>query len=729
MAIAVNTSRRSFVSGAIATLTIGVHLPNASRAARLHDVPRDALPAAGTGFEPNAFVRIGADNTITVVCKHIEFGQGPYTGVGTIVAEEMDADWSQIRVVSAPADVKRYANLYYKTIQGTGGSTAMNNSWDHLRAAGAEARARLVAAAASQWKVGASEITVEKGVLRHPSGKSGVYGEFVEAAQDIAPVAATPKDPKDWKLIGGHVGKVDTVSKTNGTARYTIDVQLPDMLTCVIVRSPRFGGKVKSFDGAPALAVRGFREVFVVPQGVAVLAEGYWQARKGANAVRVEWDDAAAEMRGSAAMIDTFKALADAPGAVARTEGDADAGLGKATRVIEATFTFPYLAHAPLEPNDSVIRRTEDGGVELIFGCQMPTVDQAVAAKVLGLQPEQVKIDTLLAGGSFGRRATPDGDMAVEAAEVMKAATHKGPIKVIWSREDDVKGGRYRPVMVHKLKGGVDPDGNIVAWRQVIAGQSFIKGSPFEPALMKDDGVDPLMVEGASTLPYTIPNLQVSAHISPVNVPTLWWRSVGATHTAFATEVFLDKLAALSGTDPLEIRRKLLTKAPRHLGALNLAAEKAGWGSPLPAGKARGIAVHENFGSFVAHVVEVSMGEDGLPKVERVVVAIDCGIAINPDIVRAQMEGGAGYGLSACLYGAVDLDDGVVRQSNFHDYRVLRINEMPRVEVHIVPSDVKPTGVGEPGVPPIAPAVANAWASLTGRRVRDLPFSRALTNA
>jgi isoquinoline 1-oxidoreductase beta subunit len=358
----------------------------------------------------------------------------------------------------------------------------------------------------------------------------------------------------------------------------------------------------------------------------------------------------------------------------------------------------------------------------------MTTVDQAAAAKVLGLDPKKVSITTLLAGGSFGRRATPAGDMAVEAADVMKAAKHQGPIKVIWTREDDIKGGRYRPVFVHKLKGGVDKDGKIVAWEQVIVGQSFMKGSPFESAMMKD-GVDVTMVEGAATLPYQIPNLQVSAHIVEVGVPTLWWRSVGSTHTAYSTETFLDELAALSGTDPLEIRRQLLAKHPRHLGVLNLAAEKAGWGSPLPDGKARGLAVHESFKSFVAQVVEVSLGEDGLPKVERVVCAVDCGIAINPEIIKAQMEGGIGYGLSGSLYGAVDLDNGVVRQSNFHDYRVLRINEMPKVEVYIVPSEEKPTGVGEPGVPPIAPAVGNAWAKLTGQRIRDLPFSRFVPNA
>ena len=720
MTIASAPSRRAFVQATGATaLVLGVHIP-LGRSTR--------AVAAETAFTPNAFVQIGADNTITVVCKHIEFGQGPYTGVATILADELDADWNQIRVVSAPADVEKYANSAFG-VQGTGGSTAMASSWDQLRAAGAEARARLIAAAAAAWNVGASEITIDNGVLKHSSGKSGTFGEFVDGATRVTLTApAVPKTKEAYRYIGKHVPKVDTAAKVNGTAQYTIDVKLPGMLTCVIARPPRFAGKAKSFDATNALAVKGVKEVFAVPQGVAVLATGYWPARKGMDALKIDWDDSGTEARGTEGLMDEFRKLAEEKGVVARNDGDIAGALSGAATIIEATYTFPYLAHAPMEPNDCVIRRTDDGGVELLFGCQMPTVDQASAAKVLGLDPKKVSITTLLAGGSFGRRATPAGDMAVEAADVMKAAKHQGPIKVIWTREDDIKGGRYRPVFVHKLKGGVDKDGKIVAWEQVIVGQSFMKGSPFESAMLKD-GVDVTMVEGAATLPYQIPNLQVSAHIAEVGVPTLWWRSVGSTHTAYSTETFLDELAALSGTDPLEIRRQLLAKHPRHLAVLNLAAEKAGWGSPLPEGKARGLAVHESFKSFVAQVVEVSLGEDGLPKVERVVCAVDCGIAINPEIIKAQMEGGIGYGLSGSLYGAVDLDNGVVRQSNFHDYRVLRINEMPKVEVFIVPSEEKPTGVGEPGVPPIAPAVGNAWAKLTGQRIRDLPFSRFVPNA
>jgi len=713
------TNRRQFLKGSAAVgLVIGFHLPMGTRAAA----------AADAEFVPNAFLRIAPDNTVTVICKHIEFGQGPYTGIATILADEIDADWSQIRVQSAPADAAKYANLAFGA-QGTGGSTAMANSWDQMREAGAQARARLIAAAAKKWNVGPETIAIEKGVVKGPSGKSATLGELAQAAQDISlPGPFEPKEPGEWRLIGKDVPRADTVPKTNGTARFTIDVQLPDMVTCLIARPTRFGAKATSFDAAPALAVPGVKEVLAVPQGVAVLADGFWAAKKGRDALKITWDEAGTEARGTPELINEYREVAKKIGAIARNEGDAEKGLADAATVLEATYTFPYLAHAPLEPNDCVIRRTDDGGVELLFGSQLQTVDQHVAAGVLGLKPEQVKIETLLAGGSFGRRATPAGDMAAEAAEVLKAAKHTGPIKVIWTREDDIKGGRYRPVFVHRLKGGLDAAGNIVAWDQVIVGQSFMKGSPFEARMLKD-GVDHSMVEGAKSLPYEIPNLRVSAHIVEVGVPTLWWRSVGSTHTGYATEAFLDQLAEAAGIDPLAIRRKLLAKQPRHLAVLNLAAEKAGWETPSPEGKARGLAVHKLFNSYVAHVVEVSVGADGLPKVERVVCAADCGIPINPDVIKAQLEGGMGYGLSAALYGAIDLENGRVVQANFDDYRVLRINEMPDIEVHIVQSTEKPTGIGEPGVPTIAPAVANAWAKLTGERLYALPFARSVGKA
>ncbi|MBX2805722.1 MAG: xanthine dehydrogenase family protein molybdopterin-binding subunit [Hyphomicrobiales bacterium] len=718
-----NTSRRSFLRGAGAAglgLVIGFRFEP-------HGVAGRAAAQNADVFEPNAFIRITPDNIVTIFCKHIEFGQGPFTGFATIIADELDASRDQIQVEHAPADASKYANLFFK-IQGTGGSTAMANSWDQLRQAGAEARARLVQAAAEEWGVPSTEITIDGGVLKHASGKQASFGALCQkAAITELKSAATPKTPDQWTYIGKTFPKVDTKPKTNGEAVFTIDVKLPDMLTCVIARPPRFGATPKSFDATAALEVNGVAEVFAVPHGIAVLAKGYWQARKGADALQVEWDESAAETRGSAGIMAHYKELAAKTGQIARNDGDAESALENGATVIEATYSFPYLAHAPLEPNDCVIHRDGDG-VELLLGSQLQTIDQMTVAAVLGLKPEQVAIKTMLAGGSFGRRATPASDMAAEAALVLKAAKHQGPIKVIWSREDDIKGGFYRPLFVHKLRGAVDGEGNIVSWDQVIVGQSFVFGSPFEQTLVKH-GIDELMVEGASNMEYTIPNLRVSVHREEVGVPTLWWRSVGHTHTAYAVETFLDELAAAAGADELELRRKLLANSPRHLGVLNLVVEKAGWGSPVADGRARGIAVHKSFNTFVAQIAEISKGEDGLPKLEKVWCAVDCGQPINPDVIVAQIQGGVGYGLSGVLYGAIDLEDGRVVQSNFDEYRALRIDEMPEIEVHIVPSTEKPTGIGEPGVPPIGPAVANAWAKLTGQRVKELPFTRGVGNA
>jgi isoquinoline 1-oxidoreductase beta subunit len=719
----IKSSRRNFLKGAGALSTgllIGFHFDPRTVAGR-------AMAAtSGVVFEPNAFIRITPDNKVTILCKHIEFGQGPFTGFATIIADELDAAREQIAVDHAPADVSKYANLFTK-MQSTGGSSAIANSWDQLRQAGAEARARLVAAAAKDWGVPAGEITIEAGIVKHASGKSANFGSLCENAAAVQLTSpATPKTPDKWVYIGKSFPRVDTKPKTNGQAQFTLDVKLPNMLTCVIARPERFGAKVKSFDAKAALAVKGAVEAFAVPMGVAVLAKGYWQARKAAEALKIEWDESGTESRSSSGIIAHYKERAKTVGQVAGQRGDAEAALGKASKVVESTYIFPYLAHAPLEPNDCVIQRNGDG-VELMLGSQMQTVDQRVAAQVLGLKLEQVAVRTMLAGGSFGRRATSNSEMAAEAALVLKGAKHKGPIKVVWSREDDIRGACYRPIFVHRVRGAIGADGMIEAWDQVIVGQSFIFGSPFEQAAVKN-GIDGSMVEGVRDTDYAIPNLRVSVHREEVGVSTLWWRSVGHNHTAYVMESFLDELATAAGLDELELRRKLLAHEPRHLGVLNLVAEKSGWGSPVPQGRARGIAVHKSFKTYVAQVAEVSRGEDGLPKVEKIWAAVDCGQPINPDVIVAQIEGGIGYGLSGALYGAIDLEGGKVVQSNFDTYRVLRINEMPKVEVHIVPSSEKPTGVGEPGVPPAGPAVANAWAKLTGQRVRELPFTRGAAN-
>ncbi len=711
--------RRRFLfasAGAGAGLIIGFQM--------LPKLAQGASPAAAAlKADPNAFIRIAPDNTVTVICKHIEFGQGSHTGLATIVAEELEADWAQVRTEHAPADAERYNNLHWGPFQGTGGSSAIANSYDQLRHAGAMAKAMLLAAAAQQWNVPAGEIAVAKGRLSHAaSGQSASFGELAElAAQQTPPSDVTLKDPKDHSLIGKHAPRVDSKAKTTGQAIYTIDVQRPGMLTALIARPPVFGATLKSFDAAEALQIKGVEEVVAVPQGVAVVARDFWSASKGREALTIEWDESGAETRSTSEILAAYKAMADKPGLVARQDGDSDAALASAASVIEADFEFPFLAHAPMEPMNAVAEITQDG-CEIWTGSQLPTGDQMVAAQILGIPPETVKVHTLYAGGSFGRRATPDSDMVSEAVSIAKAIDGHAPVRLLWTREDDVQGGRYRPMYFHRLRAGLDEDGKLVAWQHRIVGQSILKGTPFEGMLVQN-GIDQTSVEGANNLPYAIPNTLIDLHTTDVGVPVLWWRAVGSTHTAHSVEIFIDELAEAAGRDPVEFRRELLRDHPRHLGVMELAVEKAGWGEPLPAGKARGIAVHESFASFVAQVVEVSL-DGGTPKIERVVCAVDCGRPINPDQIKAQMEGGIGYGLGAILHDEITLDGGRVEQSNFHDYVPLRIEEMPRVEVHIVPSEAAPTGVGEPGTPPIGPAVANALYRLTGERIRSLPLSK-----
>ena len=501
------------------------------------------------------------------------------------------------------------------------------------------------------------------------------------------------------------------------------------MLTALVAHPPRFGAKVKRFDATAAQGLPGVRYVVEVPNGVAVVATGFWAAKQGRDALKVEWDETAALKASSADLLADFRRLAATPGTVARSDGDAAKVLEGAAKKVEASFEFPYLAHAAMEPLDCVVRLDADR-CEVWNGEQFQTGDQYAVAKAVGLPPEKVTLNMLYAGGSFGRRANPASDFVIEAASIAKALAVAGkpgvPVKLIWTREDDMRGGYYRPAYVHALAAALDAQGNVTGWQHRIVGQSIVAGTAFEAAMIKD-GIDATSVEGASTLPYDIPNLRVELHSPKVGVPVLWWRSVGSTHTAYSTETFVDELAAAAGKDPVAFRRALLAKHPRFVATLDLAASKAGWGRPLAPGKAgekrgRGVAVHESFGSVVAQVAEVTVKGKEI-RVDRVVCAVHCGVAVNPDNVRAQMEGGIGFGLSAALHGAITFTGGAVDQSNFHDYPVLRINEMPAIEVHIVPSADKPSGVGEPGVPPVAPAVANAVAAATGQRLRKLPFA------
>jgi isoquinoline 1-oxidoreductase beta subunit len=719
-----HAGRRDFLKGAgvaaAVALTLGFEWSAGGRRAFAA-----AASPADAPFAPNAFLRIGADDSVTVIAKHLEMGQGSYTGIATVVAEELNADWSKVRVESAPADAKLYANLAFGTIQGTGGSSAMANSWDQLREAGAKARAMLIAAAAQQWRVPVDQVTVERGVVHGPGGRQASFGALVPIAVTLpVPEKVALKDPKQFSLIGRMLPRVDAAAKTNGTAQFTLDFSLPGMLIALIKRPPLFGATVKSFDATAATAMPGVVKVVEVPAGVAVIAKGFWAAKTARDALKVQWDETHAEKRSSATILAEYRARAEQPATSARNDGDAAKALAGATQKISAFYEFPYLAHAPMEPLDAVVKLTANK-CEIWAGDQFQTLDQANAAKTAGLEPAQVSIHTLYAGGSFGRRANVRSDYIVEAVSIAKAYGADGtPIKLQWTREDDIHGGLYRPLYVHKIEAGLDDQAELNAWRHVIVGQSIMAGGAF--AGMIKDGVDPTSVEGAANLAYAIPNVQVELATTTTGVPVLWWRVVGSSHTAFAVETFIDEAAHAAGQDAYQFRRKLLAHEPRMRAVLDLAAEKAGWSStPLPKGKGRGIAVAEAFKTYVAQVAEVSVGADGKIKVHRVVCAVDCGTAINPDIIAAQMEGGVGFGLGAALYGEISLKDGVVEQNNFDGYRVLRMNEMPKVEVHIVASNERPTGVGEPGVAPVGPAVANAIFAATGKRLRTLPFAKA----
>lgn len=675
-------------------------------------------------FKANAFVNVSNDGIVTVIARNAEIGQGVFTGLATIVAEELDADWSKVVVEAAPTDPKVYGNPGFFGMQGTGGSNSMSSSWDGMRQAGATARAMLVAAAAADWGVPAAEITIEKGVLKHAGkGKQAGLGEFAEAAAKLpVPEAATValKDPKDYRLVGTDLPRLDAVAKSNGTAVYTQDVKLDGMVVALVIAPPKFGGKVKSFDATAAKAMPGVTDVvkFQTPvrEGVAVLARDYWSAKQARDKVTVEWDDSTANQKGSDALLAEYKALAAKPGLEVKKQGSPGKGVA---RTLQADYEFPYLAHAAMEPLNCVVHIT-DGACEIWTGAQLQSLDQTATAARLGLKPEQVKINSLFAGGSFGRRSNPHSDFVIEAVAIAQAGGQGKPVKMVWSREEDTRGGFYRPAFYHSFKAGVDAQGKLVSWQHRLVGQSILEGTTLMPPMP----FDPLSVEGAANLPYDIPNMLVDLHSPKSAVTVQWWRSVGSTHTAYSTEVFLDEVARATNQDPLALRQSLLAKHPRHLAVLQLAAEKAGWGTPLPEGMARGIAVHECFGSVVAEVAEVRKVAEGQFKVERIVAAAHVGRAINPNIVAMQVESSIGLGLGAAFTGAITLKDGVVEQSNFHDYPVLRMSQMPKVEVHIVPSQDKPTGIGEPGLPPAAAAVANAVAALTGKTLRVQPFSK-----
>jgi isoquinoline 1-oxidoreductase beta subunit len=635
-----------------------------------------------------------------------------------LVAEELDVEWSKISVEAAPVDPEYYHAQW--GIQATGGSTSVLSEWDRLRKAGAAARMMLVQAA-EIWKVDRKSCRAEKGFVTHqPSGRRLSYGELAEKASQMKlPQKISLKQPKEFKVIGKPMNRLDTPEKTSGEAIFGIDAKTPGMLTAVIARSPVFGGRVKNFNAEKAKAVRGVKEVVQVDSGVAVVGDDFWSAKLGRDALEITWDEGVNAKLSTEGMREQYRNLAKNPGTVARREGDFGKGIKKATQQINAEYEVPYLAHAPMETLNCLVDLRADR-CEIWTGTQFQSVDRDAAARIAGLRPEQVRIHNLFLGGGFGRRANPQSDFVSEAVRVAKEV--KKPLKVIWTREDDIKGGYYRPFWYDRIAAGLNAKGNPVAWSHTVVGQSIIVGSPFEGAMLDEHGVDATSVEGAADILYEIPNILVDLHSPKIGVPVQWWCSVGHFHTAFVVESFIDELAHASGKDPFEFRRALLAKHPRHKAVLELAAQRADWTKPPEKGIGRGIALHESFESIVCEVAEASVNTAGRVKVHKVVCAVDCGMVANPEIVKSQMESGIVFGLSAALHGAITFKAGRVEQSNFNDYQILRMYEMPGMEVFIAPSEGPLGGVGEPGVPPIAPAVGNAIFSAIGKRIRRLPI-------
>ncbi len=654
-------SRRELLfSGA--GLVIAFYVPRKGRAAALEKK---------AAVDPNAFVRIAPDDSVTVILAHSEMGQGVWTTLAMLIAEELECDWSKIRVEHAPA-APVYAHTAFG-IQMTGGSTTTWSEFDRYRTVGAMARDMLVRAAAAKWKVSPKWLRTENGFVLRGKMKLS-YGELAEAAQKLPPPSAVKlKAKKDWKLIGKPMRRLDSPEKITGKAQFGIDVQVPGMRTALIARSPVFGGKVKSYDGAKAKAVPGVEQVVQVPSGVAVVASNFWSAKVGRDALQIDWDLGSGAELGSEKLLASYRAQARTAGVVAAEKGDAEAALAAAPKRIEAEYDVPYLAHAPMEPLNCTVR-LEGGRCEIWTGTQFQTMEQGAAAQIAGVPPQNVTIHTPFLGGGFGRRANPRADFVSEAVHVAKAAGV--PVKVIWTREDDIRGGYYRPMFLHRIEVGVDEKGMPRAWKHAIVGQSILAGTPFEQMMVKN-GVDGASVEGVVDSPYLedVPARRVTLHSPRNEVPVLWC--------------------------------------------------KAGWGTPPPTGRARGLAVHESFGSIVAEVAEVSVDEDRRIRVHKVTCAVDCGQAVNPLGVEAQVQGAVAFGLSAVLHSEVTLKDGRVEQSNFHDYRVLRIPDMPEVAVHILESEAKMGGIGEPATAPVSAAVANAVYALTKQRLRSLPLRLA----
>ncbi|HTS13718.1 MAG TPA: xanthine dehydrogenase family protein molybdopterin-binding subunit [Candidatus Limnocylindrales bacterium] len=712
-------TRREFMktaSAAAGAFILGAYLPAWTRA-----FAQEGGPPQGV-YTPNLFLKIDADNSVTLLSKHLDMGQGIVTGLATLVAEELGVEWSQMKVEFAPNDASIYNNLFFGPVQATGGSTSTAEAWDQMRKVGAAARMMFVAAASSKWNVPAGEITVSKGTLSHGSGKRATFGELaVEAMKQAVPAEVPLKPAKDWDLIGTRLPRLDSKGKCTGTTTYTMDIRRPGMLTAVVKRPEHFGATVQSFDDSEARKIEGVVDVVRISRGVAVVAQDTWSAIRGAEALKVNWDKTHAETRSTHEIMGEYRELAKQRGLSALNRGNPAAGIGGSAKTVDLEFSIPYLAHAPMEPLNCVMELHGDSA-EIWSGCQLQSIDQIVAAQVLGLKPDQIKIHTLYAGGSFGRRGNPIGDWTLETAEICKATHGRAPIHLVWTRDDDIKGGFYRPMVLHQVKAGVNAQGRIAGWQHNVVSQSIFMGTPFERMAVKD-GIDSSMVEGIIDTSYAIPDMAVEVHNAKSPVPVLWWRSVGHSHTGFVMETMIDELAHAAGKDPVALRLELLAGQPRDAAVVRLAAEKAGWERPFPNGhgRGRGFAYHYSFNTRVAMVAEVSTTPETV-QVDRIVAAVDCGVAVNPDVVTAQLEGAIGFALSAALRNRITLSDGIVEQRNFDDYEPTRMREMPKVEVHIVKSTERPSGIGEPGVPTVAPAVGNAYFAATGKRLHSLPF-------
>ncbi|HSD45613.1 MAG TPA: xanthine dehydrogenase family protein molybdopterin-binding subunit [Pyrinomonadaceae bacterium] len=693
----------------------------------------DALAQEGTQgapppkvYPPDAFVNIRPDGKIVIQVNRLEFGQGVQTALPMVLADEMDADWSNVIGSLAPA-----ADVYKDPmfgIQMVGGSGSIAHSFQQYRELGAKTRAMLVAAAAERWNTTPDQCRTEASVVHGPGGKSASYAELAaDAARKPAPATVRLKSADQFRLIGKKVKRLDSRAKCDGTLKFGLDLDLPGMKVAVVAHPPVFGGRVRSFDDKDARSIEGVRDVFEIAlakgTGVAIVADKFWPAKQARNRLKIEWDHTGVEAADSAELWTKYRQLGQTPGNVAATKGDA-AALDKtsADNRIVAEYEFPFLAHSPMEPLNTTVRFDGDRA-EVWAGSQFQTFDQAAVAEVLGLKPEQVTFHTEMAGGGFGRRAVTDSHVQREAATIAKRLRGT-PVKLVWSREDDVQGGYYRPMHFHRVEVGLGADGLPSAWRHVVVGQSLLAGTPFEAFLVKN-GVDETAVEGASDTHYNIPNLHVSVHHPKVNVPVLWWRSVGHTHTAFVMETLIDELAERARMDPIAYRRKLLKpEAKKLLRALDLLeTASAGWRNQLPRGHAVGVSCHESFGTGVACAVDVSV-ENKRPRIHRATLAVDCGLAVNPLTIESQFQAGVSFGLSQLMAkGAITLKNGVVEQRNFNEYVPPYIVDAPvAVDVHIVPSTEAPSGCGEPPVPVISPAVVNALARLTGKRYRALPL-------